>query len=86
VNPIAGFRDLYDQLGLVFLDDIRQVTYDFSKDTNPAEGTGQVNCVQRNGRATVSNWKRTLTASEIQRSRMQVEDVASHFYRDSDWD
>ena len=86
MNPIESFRDLYDKLGLVFSDDIRQTIYDSSKDTNPAEGTGNVHFVQRNSRATVSNWKRTLTASEIRRIRLQVEEVSSHFYLDSDWE
>jgi hypothetical protein len=86
LNPIAGFRNLYDKLGLVFSDDIQQAIYDSSKDTNPAEGTGNVQFVQRNSRATVSNWKRTLTASEIRRIRRQVEEVSSHFYLDSDWE
>jgi hypothetical protein len=86
MNPIAGFRNLYDKLGLIFSDDIRQAIYESSKDTNPAEGTGSVHFVQRNSRATVSSWKRTLTASEIQRIRMQVEEVSSNFYLESDWD
>ena len=86
MNPVESFRGLYDQLGLVFSDDIRQAIYNSSKDTNPAEGTGSVHFVQRNSRATVSNWKRTLTASEIKRIRRQVEEVSSHFYLDSDWD
>ena len=85
LNPIESFRDLYDKLSLVFSDDIRQAIYDSSKDTNPAEGTGSVHFVQRNSHATVSNWKRTLTSSEIRRIRVQVEEISSNFYRDEDW-
>lgn len=86
MNPLENFRDLYDKLGLVFSDDIRQAIYDSSKDTNPAKGTGSVHFVQRNSRATVSSWKRALTSSDIERIRIQVEDVSSNFYHDSDWD
>jgi hypothetical protein len=85
MNPIEHFRDLYNKLGLVFSDDIRQAIYDSSKDTNPAQGTGSVQFVQRNSRATVSNWKRALTSSEIRRIRIQVEDISSNFYHDDDW-
>ena len=84
-NPLATFGSLYDRLGLVFSDDVRQSLSDFSKETNPAEGTGSVHFIQRNSSATVSDWKRSLTPSDIARIRERVEPVASNFYDDSDW-
>jgi hypothetical protein len=85
MNPIGSFHSLYDRLGLLFSDDIRQAIYDSSEESNPAEDIDHKNSVRRNSLATVSNWKRTLTSSEISRIRMQVEEVSSHFYRDSEW-
>ena len=86
INPVDSFRDLYDRLRLVFSDDIRHAISDFSKETNPVEGTDSVHFIRRNSHATVSNWKRTLTSSDIRRIRLRVEEVASNFYLDSDWD
>jgi hypothetical protein len=85
MNPVDSFRDLYDKLSLVFSDDIRQTIYDFSKETNPVDNAGNVQAVRRNSQATVSDWKCALTSSEIRRIRVQVEEVSSNFYRDSDW-
>jgi Sulfotransferase family len=85
MNPIDSFRNLYDRLALVFSDGIRQAIYDFSKETNPVEGDDSVHAIRRNSQATVSGWKCSLTSSEIRRIRMQVEEVSSYFYLDSDW-
>jgi hypothetical protein len=85
MNPIDGYRDLYERLGLLFSDDIRQAIRDSSEESNPIEDVAQNNSVRRNSLATVSNWKCALTASEIKRIRMQVEEVSSHFYLDNEW-
>ena len=85
VSPIDGFRDLYNRLGLLFSDGIQQEIYDFSKETNPMEDVEQKNSIRRDSHATVSNWKHSLTASDIRRIRLQVEEVSSNFYLDSDW-
>jgi Sulfotransferase family len=85
MSPTDSFRALYDRLGLVYSNDIRQAIYDFSKETNPVEGVDGSDSIRRNSQTTVSDWKRTLTSSEIRRIRMQVEEVSTKFYADSDW-
>jgi sulfotransferase family protein len=85
MNSIDSFCSLYKSMGLLFSDDIRQRIHNFSKETNPMEEVHRKDSVRRNSRATVSNWKKTLTPSEVKRIRIQVEEISRNFYLDNDW-
>ena len=80
LDPVAGFRALFLHLGLPFGQ--TQIDYidEVSGAENPTEQTRDQ--FRRNSRANIDNWKRRLTASEIDVVMTRTEDVRPHFYQD----
>ncbi len=86
VEPVAGFRDLYGQLGLEYTPRVEQAIRESSSSENPAElSRKHVHSVRLDSRANLYNWKRRLSSEEIQRVRALTEDVARDYYPDVDW-
>jgi hypothetical protein len=85
-NPGAGFRALYQDLGLDFTPAVEQAVLASSSAENPAELSRQaVHAVRLDSRANLGNWKKRLTADEVERIRRLTEAVSAQFYPEQDW-
>ncbi|MBK7455348.1 MAG: sulfotransferase [Anaerolineales bacterium] len=86
LNPAAGYKSLYESLGLTFDDKVRDTIINSSSSENPAElSKKKVHSVKLDSRANMDNWKKRLTAAEIVRIRKMTEDVSHLFYSDNEW-
>jgi hypothetical protein len=84
LNPIEGYQNMFDWLGLPFSEHTRNAIQAHSlreQKTNTADPYA----IKQNPSLVVSQWKKALTSSEIERIRRRVEDVASSFYSDEEW-
>ena len=87
LDPIAGYKELYEALGLTFTEKVRKVILNASSPENPAElSKKKVHSVKLDSRANVDNWKKHLSADEITRIRKMTEDVSHLFYSDEEWE
>jgi hypothetical protein len=86
LDPIAGYKSLYESLGLTFDDKVRDTILNSSSSENPTElSKKKVHSVKLDSRANMSNWKKRLMPEEITRIRKLTEDVSHLFYSDTDW-
>jgi hypothetical protein len=86
LDPLTGFRKLYDELGLDFTSSIGRVVVGSSSSRNPAEiPQKKVHSVQVDSRANLENWKRRLSSAEIARIRERTEDLAGFYYPEVSW-
>jgi len=86
LDPIAGYKSLYDSLGLAFTERVRNVILNASSSENPTElSTKKVHSVKLDSRANVNNWKKHLSDDEITRIRKMTEGVSQLFYSDEEW-
>ncbi len=86
LNPAAGYRKLYGELGLDFTPRVERTILDSSNSGNPAElSRGKVHSVKLDSRANLENWKRRLSPEEIARVRRVTEEVAHLYYPEVSW-
>lgn len=86
LDPLDGYKKLYESLGLTFTEKIRGIILNASSSDNPTElSTNKVHSVKLDSRANVNNWKRHLSDDEITRIRKMTEDVSQLFYSDNEW-
>ena len=86
LDPIAGYRKLYESLELNFTARIEQAVLNSSSAENPAElSKKKVHSVKLDSRANLDNWKNRLTPDEINRIRKITEEAARDFYPDTNW-
>lgn len=86
LDPVPGFRTLYQQMGLDFTSKVKQTILESSSSENPKElSNRKVHAVRLDSRANLYNWKKRLTAEEIQRIRDLTEDIAAIYYPDAGW-
>ncbi|MFO8036769.1 MAG: sulfotransferase [Anaerolineales bacterium] len=86
LNPFQGFSKLFDHLGLEYSGDVKQKVEETSQEENPPElSPGREHAVQLDSLANITNWKRRLTASEIQRITAATEDELFGFYERDEW-
>jgi hypothetical protein len=86
LDPVAGYKSLYESLGLTFDEKVRDTILNSSSSENPTElSKKKVHSVKLDSRANMDNWKKRLTAEEITRIRKLTEDVSHLFYSDSEW-
>jgi hypothetical protein len=85
-DPLVQFEDLYRKLNLDFTDDARRKIDEYCSSRNPTHASGQNRELKLFSNATISNWKKMLSVSEIERIRHRVEDVSGDYYTDSDWE
>jgi Sulfotransferase family len=83
-DPVAGFRAIYDRLGLRWDDGVEAMVRSTSDSSNPAEAS-RPDSVRRDSAAHITNWKRRLTDAEIERVRASCEPLWRRFYDDGDW-
>ena len=86
LDPITGYQALYDSLGLLFDDRVRDIILNSSGSENPKElSKKKVHSVKLDSRANMDNWKKRLTAEEIIRIRRMTEEVSHLYYSDEEW-
>jgi hypothetical protein len=86
LNPIPGYRALYESLGLEFSPRVEKTILNSSNSENPVElSRKKVHAIKLDSRANVDSWKKRLTAEEIQRIRKLTEDVSTLYYSDAEW-
>lgn len=86
LNPIQGFKALYEMFGLQWTDQVRQQILAHTQqkdDTLPM--SNDVHILQRNSRANLTRWKDTLSAEEIDTIREITYPEWSYFYEPSVW-
>ncbi|MDP1715077.1 MAG: sulfotransferase [Anaerolineales bacterium] len=86
LDPIAGYKALYETLGLTFNEKVEATIINSSSSENPRE-LSQKNTysVKLDSRANIDNWKKRLTSDEINRIRKMTESVSHLFYLDNEW-
>jgi hypothetical protein len=86
MDPVAGFRWLYEQLGLSFTPSVERAVLASSSSENPIGlPRGRTHSVQLDSRASLDLWKRLLSAEEVARIRGVTEDVVGLYYPGVDW-
>jgi hypothetical protein len=86
LDPVAGYKSLYESLGLTFDEKVRDAILNSSSSENPTElSKKKVHSVKLDSRANMDNWKKRLTSEEITRIRKMTEDVSHLFYSDEEW-
>ncbi|MEW6031096.1 MAG: sulfotransferase [Chloroflexota bacterium] len=86
LDPVRGFRALYESLGLDFTSRAEKTILTSSSSENPTEPSRKkVHSVKLDSRANVGSWKKRLDPAEIARIRTITEPVASLFYSDEEW-
>ncbi|MBP6185703.1 MAG: sulfotransferase [Saprospiraceae bacterium] len=84
LDPEVGFASVYDFLQMEYTDAIKANIQKFTGAQNPGERV-RARSVQRNSRENIFNWKKRLTADEIERVFGDTQRVASHWYTAADW-
>ena len=85
-DPISGYRDLYSALGLEFTPRVEKIILNSSSSENPIESSRQrVHAFKLDSRANIANWKKRLTAEEIDRVRELTGDISALYYSETDW-
>jgi hypothetical protein len=86
LDPVRGFRELYQFLDLDFTSKAETTILNSSNSENPVElSKKKVHSVKLDSRASLDNWKQRLSADEISRIRKITESVSHLFYPDSAW-
>lgn len=86
LEPVDAFERLYAHLGLEFNQKIRARIIASSSPQNPTQTSPRsIYAVQLDSRSNLDNWRRRLTAGEIERVRALTADVTSLFYAEEAW-
>ncbi len=86
LDPVEGYRKLYETLGLDFTPRVEKIILTSSSSENPAEPSRQnIYSVKLDSRANIHNWKKRLAVDEIKRIREATEEVSQLFYPDVEW-
>jgi hypothetical protein len=86
-DPVRGYEELYDRLGLHFNEAARQTITRFTSEENPSEvSLRRYGSVPLDSRTSIYSWAKRLTPGEVERIRRETEDVWPEFYADRDWD
>lgn len=86
IDPLKGFRLLYDSLDLNFTPDVKETIIEYSNPENPEElSTRSVHGTRLNSRANINNWKHRLTPEEVSRIRQLTAEIADIYYPEEDW-
>jgi hypothetical protein len=83
-DPLVAFHRLFSALGLEFTPGARAKIARYSSPSNPTE-VADPYCIRRNSPSSISTWRLSLTAEEIQRIKEGTRDIWPHFYSDADW-
>ena len=84
MQPLEGFTDLYERLGLADDGSLPAVVEHYSGASNPADVRSPGD-QRRDSKAGVGLWKERLSPEQIARVREGTAEVASAFYADQEW-
>ena len=85
-DPVPGYRALYSSLGLEFTPQIEKTILNSSSSENPEElSRKKVHDIKLDSRASLDNWKKRLTAEEIDGVRRMTEGVSALYYSQAEW-
>jgi hypothetical protein len=86
LDPVNGYRKLYESLGLDFTHRVEKVILNSSSSDNPVEPSRKnIYSVKLDSRSNIHNWKKRLTDDEIKRIRSMTEEASQLFYPDVEW-
>ncbi len=86
LDPVSGYRTLYQSLGLDFTSRVEQTILNSSSSENPTElSRKKTHSVKLDSRANLDNWKRRLASDEIGRIRRVTEEAAHLYYPEVNW-
>ncbi len=86
LDPVRGYRELYQFLELDFTPRVEKIILNSSSSENPTElSKNKTYSVKLNSRASMDTWKKRMTAEEITRIRKLTEGVSQLFYSDDTW-
>lgn len=86
-DPINSFQNLFNTLDLEFSEEVRNKIEEYSSSSTLVEPPkGELAFFKRDSKANIWSWKERLTASEIQKIKVEVEEVSSKFYSNQDWE
>jgi len=86
LEPVPGFRSLYQRLGLDFTRAARQAVIRSSHPHNPKELSRDArHAYHLDSRANLDNWKRRLEPAEIQLVQRITTPTAEKYYPEEDW-
>jgi|SRR5579859_1100286 len=85
-DPLNRFQAIFDNLDLEFSPSVA----DYIRAQSLLPDTGDQSrldpfTLKRNSLANISNWKTRLTPGEIERIKLQVQDISKYFYSELDW-
>ncbi len=87
LDPLSGFKELYQALGLDFNAQAQATILQSSSTQNPKEVSPEaIHAYRLDSRANLDNWRVRLTTEEITRLRQLTGEVAAQFYPDSLWE
>jgi hypothetical protein len=85
-DPVRGYRELYEALGLTFSDTVAKAVEASSSSENPAETSVERPHETRiDSRANLRNWRHRLSEDEIARIRAVTEETAALYYPELVW-
>jgi hypothetical protein len=85
-DPVNGFRDLYKKLNFEFTSKVEDTILNSSSSENPAElSKKKTHSVKLDSRANLDNWKKRLSAEDINRIHKMTDKVSHLFYNDAEW-
>jgi hypothetical protein len=85
-DPLNRYRELYGKLGLDFTPHVEKTITTSSSSENPTELTlKKTHSVKMDSAASIKNWRKRLSAEELQRIRTLTEGTAELYYTEEDW-
>ena len=85
-DPVSQFHDLYKALDLDFTPDVEKTILTSSSSDNPVEPSRKnIYAVKLDSRSNIDNWKKRLTAEEIDTIRKRTEEISPLYYSDAEW-
>jgi hypothetical protein len=85
-DPVRGYAELYEALGLTFTDTVAEAVEASSSSENPAETrVERPHDTQIDSRANLENWRHRLSGDEIARIRAVTEETAALYYPELVW-
>lgn len=85
-DPVAGYRSLYQSLGLTFTERVKETILTSSSSENPTKlAKNKTHSVKLDSRANLDNWKKILSPEEVSKVRKITEGVWESFYSEEEW-
>lgn len=88
-DPLKEFETIFDYLNLDYSESLQKIIrqYTSAKDSQQDLKTYSEKASRAmDSKANIKSWQKRLSESEVMRIRERVEDIASKFYIDSDWE